>query len=185
MVAALLGDQAGQIGLVGLGTFDRPAPDIAEQRFDRIRGLGHGVVELVGGVAIVAQQSGLFRAQRDDLEISVELSVSPPLAPRAVQALKAVSRRSRRELEVRKGSMIERDRVTANLPMWPQLLGDGGHGGAQIVRQSVEIGRPQAAEANPFVGQHILAEAGSEASEGFVDLPPAASARLDRGRRPT
>jgi hypothetical protein len=50
-------------------------------------------------------------------EISAALSVSPPLAPRAIQALKAVSRRSRRSLEVRNGSMIERDRVTANLPL--------------------------------------------------------------------
>jgi hypothetical protein len=67
-----------------------------------------------------------------------------------------------------------------------QVLGDGGHGGAQVVGQPVEIG-PVIEQHEPvlFVGQHILAETGTEAGQGFADFGQPLLPGLSPVPRPT
>ncbi len=103
-VAAGLGRQPLQFRLVGGCLFQRLFPDRIEQRMDRLRRLGHGVVELQRREGVVAEQLCLLGAQRSMSRTTAVLSVAPPFWPRMVKARKAISRRSRRSEKVENGS---------------------------------------------------------------------------------
>ena len=99
------------------------------------------------------------------------LSVFPPPSPRATQARKIFSRRSRRAENCRNGSTLEREIVTTCLPASPRSSA------ARPRRRAYEIGQARevvlALEHQRIallVRQHVLTEGGAERRQPLVDL---------------
>ena len=113
------------------------------------------------------------------------LSVAPPFSPRAIQALKAASRRSRRLENCRNGSIEERESVITRLPSMPRseaafaaasTLRLGKAGEIRVAFEHQRVGA--------LVGEHVLPELRAEHREPLGDLrEPLLLLRVER-RRP-
>ena len=135
-------------------------PHLPQQMLDRRVGLGHRIIEPVGGEVRVAEEPCLLGAQRHDLADQGRVVGRPRMGsargPRLVRgaAQIAAGRKGQKRLDRR---AREADDVS---PAEAALFGRVRRGGANKIGQAVEIGRVEHQPPFALVVQHVLAEQG-------------------------
>ena len=162
-IAALLRDQRLQGVAVGQRPRPRRLPDPLQQAAHRLRRLGHGILQPVGGEGRIAQQLRASpRAARRISTMVALLSLALPLSPRAVKALNTFSRRSRRVELFRNGSTEERDSVTIALPAMPRSSAAALAAATKLSGQAGAVVLAELHEPVLLVAEQMVAERGAE-----------------------
>ena len=169
-IAALFRDQ--RLHLVAVGERPRPRrlPDPLQQAAHRIRRLGHGVLEPVGGEGRVAQKLGALLAQLQDLAdgrvVVVGIAVVAARREGLVDLLAQVTPGRALQERLGRGARQRHDGLAFHAAIFCRSLG-GGH---KTLRQALAVGLPELHEPVLLVAEQMMAEAGAELGQLLVDL---------------
>ena len=171
-IAALLRDQR----LQGVAVGERPGasrlPDPLQQAAHRLRRLGHGILQPVGGIGRKAHDLGGLLAEREDLHDGGVVVVGVAIVAARGEGLEDLLAQvaARRALQERlHGRARQRhDRLACHAPLFRSRLGRGderlGKAGAVVL---AELHEPVL-----LVAEQMVAERGAELGQPLVDLGP-------------
>lgn len=169
VVPALLADELGDGGLLAAGLGAGAFPDLHQERVHRLRRLGHGVVEAVGGVAGVAEKAGGLGPEREHL-LDDRSIVGLPAAlaardPGLEGPLAEIPAGGEGEEGLDQRSVERHGEAARRLP----ALGLGGHGSGEVLRQAIEVAAVEEEHEALLVGENVLSEGGAQGGQPFAD----------------
>ncbi len=169
-IAALLGHQRLQIIAVGKCAGASRLPDPFQQAAHGFRRLGHGILEPVGGVGRIAENPGALLAQLQNLDdgrvVVVAIAVVAARDEGLVHFFAQIAPRRTLEERLDGGARRGHDRLAGK----PPLFGGGLRGGDEAVGEAGPIVITEFHDPVLLVGKQMVAEAGAEIGEPFVDL---------------